>query len=100
MRQKRSKILHIPGVIDDYNHWMLGVDESDQLIAYYRPELRCRRIWMPIMLHCLDIIRINAYIIHSFIGYNKGMSQKQFLIEFVNAMMKRVMAESVATTRR
>jgi hypothetical protein len=38
----------IPKVIDDYNHWMCGVDKADQLIAYYRPNLRCRRTWMPL----------------------------------------------------
>jgi hypothetical protein len=46
----------------DYNHWMLGVDKSDQLIAYYRPNQRCRRVWLPLFFQCLDIIRVNAYI--------------------------------------
>jgi hypothetical protein len=27
--------IEIPAVIDDYNHFMLGVDKADQLIAYY-----------------------------------------------------------------
>ena len=31
----------IPLLIDDYNHWMLGVDLADQLILYYRSKLRC-----------------------------------------------------------
>jgi hypothetical protein len=35
------KIIEIPKAIDDYNHWMNGVDKADQLIAYYRPKLRC-----------------------------------------------------------
>ena len=33
----------IPVIIDDYNHFMLGVDVADQLIAYYRMDVRCRR---------------------------------------------------------
>ena len=48
--------VEIPKVIDDYNHWMLGVDLADQLISYYRPRLRCRRNWMPIMFHMFDCI--------------------------------------------
>ena len=32
--------IEIPGVIDDYNHWMGGVDKADQLIAHCRPSLR------------------------------------------------------------
>ena len=31
----------IPQIIKDYNHWMLGVDLVDQLIAYYRPKICC-----------------------------------------------------------
>ena len=42
------KELTIPQIVNDYNHWMLGVDMVDQLIAYYRPKIRCKRTWMPI----------------------------------------------------
>ena len=31
----------IPQIMNDYNHWMLGVDVVDQLIAYYRPKICC-----------------------------------------------------------
>ena len=48
----------IPQIINDYNHWMLGVDLVDQLIAYYRPKIRCRCTWMPLFLHGADIIRV------------------------------------------
>ena len=37
--------------------------EVDQLIAYYRPNLHCRRTWMPIFFHGLDVVRLNAYIV-------------------------------------
>ena len=37
-----EKAITIPKVIDNYNHWMLGVDKCDQLIAYYRHNLCCR----------------------------------------------------------
>ena len=33
----------IPKFIEDYNHWMGGVDLVDQRIAYYHPNVRCRR---------------------------------------------------------
>ena len=46
--------INIPLLIDDYNHWMLGVDVADQLIAYYREksdvDVRgcqlCCNVWM------------------------------------------------------
>jgi hypothetical protein len=33
--QHRKELMIIPQVINDYNHWMLGVDMVDQLTAYY-----------------------------------------------------------------
>jgi hypothetical protein len=55
-REAAVRMIDIPGCIDDYNHWMLGVDVSDQYIAYYHPAVKCYRTWMPIMFHCLDCL--------------------------------------------
>ena len=55
----------IPQIINDYNHWMLGVDVVDQLIAYYRPKIWCRHTWVPIFLHCLDILRVILYVLYT-----------------------------------
>jgi hypothetical protein len=43
--------IEIPADIDDYNHWMLGVDLADQMISYFAPDLRCKRTWLT-MLQC------------------------------------------------
>ena len=40
----------IPKKIDDYNHWMGGVDLCDQQIIYYHPSIRCHRNWVPIFI--------------------------------------------------
>ena len=88
---EHRKQLEIPQIINDYNHWMLGVDVVDQLIAYYRPKIRCRRTWVPIFLHCLDILRVNSYVLYKETSYNhpdvdehrKKDNHKLFLIEFV-----------------
>ena len=66
---------------------MLGVDVVDQLIAYYQPKIRCRRTWMPIFLHCLDIllVLVNSYILcketakeHSDVDDSYIWNHKQF----------------------
>ena len=54
----------IPKLIDDYNHWMGGVDLCDQHISYYHPNIRCRRNWVPMFIQMLSIIRSNSYIVH------------------------------------
>lgn len=48
--------------INDYNYYMLGVDKSDQLVAYYRPILQFRRTWMPMMLQASNLTWSNAYV--------------------------------------
>ena len=93
----------IPQIINNYNHWMLGVDVVDQLIAYYRPKIRCRRTWVPIFLHCLDILRVNSYVLYKETSYNhpdvdehrKKDNHKLFLIEFVNSLIRRGNAETM-----
>ena len=61
---QQRKQFEIPQIINDYNHWMLGANVVDQLIAYYRPTILCRRTWVPIFLHCLDILRVNSYVLY------------------------------------
>ena len=45
-------LIDIPVIIDDYNHWMGGVDLADQRIAYYHPDLCCYRNWFPCLFRC------------------------------------------------
>ena len=85
----------IPLLIDDYNHWMLGVDLADQLISYYRSKLRCRRTWMPIFLHCLDVLRINSYILYREMSKKRGIPipkkccHKKFVLGLIDALITR-----------
>lgn len=47
----------IPKLVNDYNHFMLAVDLADQYIGYYDARVRCRRIWMPMFLHAMQVAR-------------------------------------------
>ena len=83
--------------------WMLGVDLVDQLIAYYWPKICCRRTWMPILLHCLDIIWVNSYVLyketaskHPAVNDDEMDTHKEFLIEFTNALIRRAQKEGTA----
>jgi hypothetical protein len=85
-----EKRILIPKVIDDYNMWMLGVDRADQLIAYYRPDLRCRRTWMPLFLQGLMIIQVNAFISFKVMTNAPKFSHKSFLMAFIDGLMVQV----------
>ena len=86
-----TRMIEIPKVIDDYNHWMGGVDQNDQLISNYRHQLRCKWIWMPLMLHSLDVLCVNAFLVH--VGLQTDMKnwleQKEFILLLVEIMQER-----------
>jgi hypothetical protein len=90
--------IQIPLVIDDYNHYMGGVDKADQLIAYYRPDLRCRRVWMPLMFHTLDCMKTNSYTCCKHSGYKE--LHKVFTMEWCKALFARAKAEEVRHLRQ
>ncbi len=93
--------IKIPQIVDDYNMWMGGVDKADQFIAYYRPNLRCRRTWMPVMLHWLNVTRINMYIAH--LGLCQKTSQvdhKAFLKLTIMAFYSRAIERDQGSRRR
>ena len=89
----------IPQAIDDYNHWMCGVDLCDQKVAYYHPDLRCYRNWIPMFLQLLSLIRVNCYIIYLFhhpLNKEKGTTyktHKDFTMAIVTHLMDRAKFE-------
>jgi Transposase IS4 len=84
----RTAPITIPRMVDDFNRWMGGVNKAVQFISHYTPTLRCQRTWMPIFLHCLDIIRVNAYIICKEAGPKKDLNQKDFIAEMIQHLNK------------
>ena len=82
--------IYIPTLIDDYNHWMGGVDVSDQRISYYHPSnFRCQRTWLPIFLQLLSIIRNNDFIVHREYFGKKALSHKTFTLEMIDWLMNK-----------
>ena len=93
------KNIKIPTLIDDYNHWMGGVDLSDQRIAYYHPNLRCRRNWIPLFIQLLSIIRSNAFIVHQNYFKNKSLTHKNFTFALIDALIQKSMTKENISAR-
>jgi hypothetical protein len=94
-----EKMIAIPGYIDDYNnHTMNGVNKAYQLITYYRPQIRCRRTWMPMFFHCLDICQVNS----SIIAKAKGVcdSQKDYTLDWIQALNRRAQFMDLQSSTR
>ena len=81
----RQKI-KIPTVIDDYNHWMGGVDLADQRISYYHPNLRSYRNWIPMFLQIISLVRNNSYLVYR-ANTEKPMSYKEFTLNMVETLL-------------
>ena len=79
--------IFIPTLIDDYNHWMGGVDVADQRIAYYHILLQCLRTWLPMFLQIMSMIRSNSYIVYRSFHRNKSMSHKKFSLKIIEYLM-------------
>jgi hypothetical protein len=58
---EHTRILPIPGAIDDYNHHMGGVDIADQLRASFSTQQRGVKPWRPLFYWLLDTTIINAF---------------------------------------
>ena len=83
------KNIEIPRLIDDYNKHMGVVDLADQRISSFAADLLCRRNWIPIMLQCIHIMRNNSFVVYRDLA-TSTQSQKDFLLEFLNASYFRI----------
>mmetsp|Transcript_1985 Transcript_1985/g.2831 ORF Transcript_1985/g.2831 Transcript_1985/m.2831 type:complete len:188 (+) Transcript_1985:1141-1704(+) len=64
---------------------MGGVDLADQHISYYHPSnIKCQRIWIPIFIQLLSIIRNNAFIIYQEHFGKKCESHKKFALGMIS----------------
>ena len=59
-----TKELLIPRFIDDYNHYMGGVDQADQLKSYYTTQRKHSKNWKPLWHFLLDITVTNCFKLH------------------------------------
>ena len=82
-------LISIPKLVNHYNHWMGGVDLSDQRIAYYMPNLRCFRNWIPLFIQTMGMIRNNSYCVYADHHGDKAMSHKDFLYHMIVALAKK-----------
>lgn len=90
--------IDIPEMVDNYNCWMGGVDKAYQLISYYKPRLRCRRTWLPLFLHCMDICVLNSYIISK--HKNVASTHKRFVMDWIKALNTRADIHDKQATRK
>lgn len=90
------KWLHIPCTIDDYNHYMNGIDCSNQLRKNFTVHrLYEHRIWRPLWYYILDVCTVNSYLIWkgNKVDQNKW-GQRRFWEALINAFLNTPYASS------
>jgi Transposase IS4 len=58
---ENTRLLPIPLAIDDYNHYISGVDIADRLRAGFSTQQHRVKPWMPLFYWLLDSTIINAF---------------------------------------
>jgi hypothetical protein len=71
-----TKLLPIPIFIDDYNHYMEGIDQANQLRASFTTHFsRNQKEFFPGAFWCIDLAITNAYKLHLAINGSKTSSK-------------------------
>ena len=84
----------VPQITNDYNYWILGMDLIDQFIVYYCPKLWCCQTWVPIMLHCWNILIISTHILHKemckrLVVKENDKGHKDFFLDLIDLVVRR-----------
>ena len=76
-----------------------GVDIVDQLIAYYHPNVRCRRTWIPMFLQIVSMVRCNAMVVHKdhcIKNKLKQVTHKDFTLSMIEVLLKNAKRHSAS----
>jgi hypothetical protein len=76
-----TKSLQIPCFIDDYNHYMGGVDLANQFREAYETHKPILRTWWPLFYWLIDVACINAYRLYQLSTSGRLLTHLQFRIE-------------------
>mgnify|MGYP006372858261 CR=1 FL=1 len=63
-----------------YNKYMGGVNESNQLISYYKCNITSKKWWKRVFFHMVDVTLVNAYILYTKSTEGKRLQQLEFRV--------------------
>ena len=84
------EIVSKPLCIDQYNHFMNGVDRHDQLTSYYGFSHRSKKWWKRGFFHLIEMAIVNAYILyalHTKQVKQKPLTHQRFRIELAQQLL-------------
>ncbi|GFT17592.1 chimeric ERCC6-PGBD3 protein [Nephila pilipes] len=69
-----------PHIIEEYNKHMGGVDLLDSIIARHKILMRSKKWYMRIFFHLLDLVIVNAWLLHKRVETDKKSENKKYLM--------------------
>ena len=87
VKNKRGDMVVKPQLIVDYIKKMGGVDLTDQLQQYYGIFRKTNKYWRKLYFYLLNILVCNAFVLHKQFGVNKTLTQYDFRMEIVLALL-------------
>lgn len=84
-----------PSIIVEYNTYMGGVDQVDQMLSYYGFSHRTIKWWRRAFFHLFDLSVVNAYILYHENGGK--LTHEQFRVELARQLISSVELPSTAS---
>ena len=83
--EKERKEIECPQIVVCYNKGMGGVDLADMLISLYRIAIKTKRWYIKIFWHCVDIAKVNAWLLYRRHCDDHGIPKKRqmSLVKFI-----------------
>ena len=63
-KSKKYNEIRCPTVIKDYNRSMGSFDLSDMLMSLYRTNFKTKQCYLKVLFHCVDICKVNAWLLY------------------------------------
>ena len=68
-----------PTVVQDYNAYMQGVDNSDQMLKYYSFNRKTMKWWKKLFMHLLGLVIVNASKLYNFVAEERDCPKIELL---------------------
>ena len=78
-KEKAKVAVQCPKIVMCYNGGMFGVDLADMLISLYRITVKTKRWYVKIFWHCVDIAKVNAWLLYRRHCKQQGIPAKRQL---------------------
>lgn len=87
--KNKTRIKHVPKVLDEYNMKARGVDRSNQLSLEFSHPHKSTKWWKVLFDYILQVCMANAFIIYT--HYHPKTNHKSFILGIIEGLLKQPM---------